>query len=270
MLSAYFDESGTHRSSKVCVVAGLVASPKRWQKVASAWQKTLDLFQLPDFHMNDCAHRTGHFRGWETEKRDLLLRRLVSLVKTVSYRVWAAVLMDDYRARFAGDKDQKGPYRFAAIGCASQLAVIARRMAGPARIPCVFEAGGKGSARAFMMFRELMRAGRSDYYRMGGLTVAPRTEMLPLQAADLHAYEVHKYLSDQLKGWDRVRGSFRELLSITEVRGHVLNGDDLEILIQNLWNEERDEDKPLPIRDFPLNQRERVRLIPPPPLGLNW
>ena len=49
MLSVYLDESGTHLGSNVCVMGGLVATPARWERLSTSWQKILDEVGISDF-----------------------------------------------------------------------------------------------------------------------------------------------------------------------------------------------------------------------------
>ena len=70
---------------------------------------------------------------------------------------------------------------------------------------------------------------------MGPLTKGNRLQMSPLQAADLHAYEVYRYFSDQMRnGRSDIRGSFRELLKIPHGGGYLLAGDKLSIMIREV------------------------------------
>lgn len=256
MLSAYFDESGTHPGSPICVVAGLVASPKQWARFTPAWLKILDDFGLPEFHMKHCAHFQGPFAKWDkatrSERRDKLFERLMPLIRrTVSYRVWTAIVMGEYRSMYPHDTEEENPYRIAAMGCASRLRWLAmQRGQNDLMIPYVFEHGGKGSAAIFRAFERLMNEGQEDFYRMSALTVANRQKFPPLQAADLHAYEVHKYFADQMAGTPRLRKSFRALLQIPETHpnqgGYLMNGKKLLALAKGLkLQDEENSDGPV-------------------------
>lgn len=44
------DESGIHSGSKVCVVAGYMASPSKWKKFDVAWRAVLTEYRVPFFH----------------------------------------------------------------------------------------------------------------------------------------------------------------------------------------------------------------------------
>ena len=92
---------------------------------------------------------------------------------------------------------------------------------------------------------------------MGALSVDDRRKVPALQAADLHAYEVHKYFSDQLNNSGRgVRKSFSSLMEIKEAGGggYLFNRDRLQEVFALLDTGQN----ALPIAVDQLNNKERV------------
>src|SRR3954467_5212291 len=139
MLSVYLDESGTHRNSRICAIGGLVATPTQWERLTSEWQKVLNEFGASDFHASDCATGGGAFKEWNKEDREKLYSRLVKLcVKRVAFRVWTAVVMDDYHQIFL-DPKEKFPYSLCALGCSSRLRWIAMKRGPGFFVPYVFD-----------------------------------------------------------------------------------------------------------------------------------
>jgi hypothetical protein len=64
MLKAYFDESGIHQGSPVCLVAGFVAKTRDCGILSSNWQQVLGEYQLPYFHANEYAKKSGPFKPY--------------------------------------------------------------------------------------------------------------------------------------------------------------------------------------------------------------
>jgi hypothetical protein len=109
--------------------------------------------------------------------------------------------------------------------------------------------------------QKLIDDGQQDFYKMSAVTFASRRGLPPLQAADLHAYEVYKYFSDQLAGTGRpTRRSFRELLSIPEAGGggYLFTLDKLQRWFQGIRAHER----PIDISVDQLNSKSMVGLTP--------
>lgn len=61
--TAFFDESGIHRGSKVTVVAGLLGDVRAWAKLDASWRTILEKFELTYFHSVDCEKGNGQFLG---------------------------------------------------------------------------------------------------------------------------------------------------------------------------------------------------------------
>jgi hypothetical protein len=241
MLSAYFDESGTHRESSICVVAGLVASPDQWDRLTRSWQRVLDSASITDFHASDCTTGGGIFRGWSPKEREQLYCRFVDIIRrAVAFRVWTAVVMDDFHLHY-DDKKEKLPYRLCAIGCGSRLRWLAMKRGSAFVIPYVFDQGEKGKWMYAAFDRLIAKRRGAYYYRMGSLAKGDRLSVLPLQAADLHAYEVYRYFADQMRtGCHEARRSFAALLTISDAGGYLMTGDNIAILNSSIGRQIRE------------------------------
>lgn len=231
MIAAYFDESGTHHSSPVFVVAGLVSTPASWECLTKDWQQALSDEGVEEFHASEFATGYGKYgedAGWGKDRRNDFYKRMTGIAaRWATGRTWTAVLMNDYRQVL-----KEGlPYALGAMGCASRICHYSKGLGGKPLVPYVFEQGGKDSGEILNEFAKLRVHERSNLYRMGLLSVGPRRDFLPLQAADLHAYEIYKYFADQFEGSGRkIRGSLWRLLELPEVGGggYLLGGKKLE------------------------------------------
>ncbi len=197
MLHAYFDESGTHSDSPIVVVAGLAAEVRQWEKFVIEWKRILCDVGLPYFHAADFSLGADPFDHLsKAEKTHLMIRLTNTIRRRVAFRVWTAIVMDDYRQLFSKDTKEEKCFGLCAFGCASRLRWLAMQKSDSYRIPYTFEHGGKGSHHAFKAFETLLDGGHYAFYRNASLTISSRLEMIPLQAADLHSYEVYKYFAD--------------------------------------------------------------------------
>jgi len=240
MLAAYFDESGTHADSKILVLAGVISPVAQWEKLTRSWERVLSENGLPAFHTVDCAHRRNAFASWDAKACDALYRRLIQLTtRHVLWRTWSAILVPDYLQFFATENHDTAryiAYGLCAATSASRVRDLAINLGHKARIPYVFERGGLGGKFAARMLQDASDE-RARAFNIGALSIDSRDNLAPLQVADLHAYEVYKYFSDQIEESNRpVRRSFKELMRISEAGGggNLLGVDKLRAVFDSL------------------------------------
>src|SRR5207302_10270039 len=85
MLTAYFDDSGTHDDSAFVLLGGLYGTDEQWEAFDIAWRAKLaaavpDKPSLRRFHMFDCQHGDGEFVGYSKPERDALIHDLRNII----------------------------------------------------------------------------------------------------------------------------------------------------------------------------------------------
>ena len=216
MLTVYLDESGT-ADSPMLVLAGYMADASKWTRFQREWRKILLEFQIPYFHMNECAHFRGPFEGWtESRRKDLLGRLAFTITTTAGWSLSCSIPMKDYNEVVPEwmRKRLVNPYFFCVWAC---FPIVFRCYRGGKisgeRIDFVFDhkAGAAGEARKILQFQRGAPLLTEDEKKaLGSVRFDDDCKVLPLQAADYLAYEVRKYR----QGWTR-----QSLLAINDVRG---------------------------------------------------
>ncbi|MBM4293841.1 MAG: DUF3800 domain-containing protein [Deltaproteobacteria bacterium] len=84
-LKGYFDDSGDEedRQHKACSLSGYIGTFDDWDKFENGWIKVLDENNIPYLHMKEFAHFRGPFekyKGKETERKELLIS-LISVIR---------------------------------------------------------------------------------------------------------------------------------------------------------------------------------------------
>ena len=164
-------------------------------------------------------------------------------------RTWTVVVMPDYRK--IAPTGRRFQYGICATGCASRLCAYSTEFPSKPLISYVFDRGDIGGPAVFAAFESVRRG--SNVHRMGMLSSGVCRLCPPLQAADLHSWEVHRYFTDQLGQKNPApRPSFLELLSIPEAGGggYVFELENLKILFDGIADEER-------FLQIPINQLNR-------------
>jgi hypothetical protein len=203
MLTAYFDDSGTSPSQNVAVVAGYMGSVAQWDRFVVAWRLMLDEFGVRVIHRTDLESFEGEFKGWTPEKRTALVKKAQKIIKDKKHTyipVGSAVIKADF--------DEIVPKRLQNhVGghygwCVTESLVLANHWAQKAKhkdpISWVFEAGTTGQSKVCEMFKRLYAIPEArKRLRINNWSFSDKS-ILPLQAADVAAYEVYKFVLNQV------------------------------------------------------------------------
>lgn len=203
LLTAYCDASGSTSPAKVFTLAGWIGDAQAWADLDNRWKGV-----LPDglraFHMREFAHCRGNFEGWsEAERRELmgeLLEILCSsrLIGSVAFsvnRAWFHHSIDPETERWIGGLIGFSITEFAAaaksfLGNVAHFQVLAPNP----QVAVVMESGDRYSGYVAGEFNNAQ-----DISPFVSFRLAPKEACVPLQAADLLAWEVAKQATERTK-----------------------------------------------------------------------
>ncbi len=215
MLYAYMDDSGTHEGSHSCVIAGYFGGVNRWKEFERRWKDVLDRNAVDEFHAREFwkhtagGEGTGKYRGWSRKKRREFMEELLGVIGcTEIYPFASGVLRSEWmrltvreRKILCGGK----PPNLASVSanpiflpfqqCVARSAIYCKP---GIRIHFVFDDDKKTSAWAPSCYQQLKALVTEEGHPeieniLGDLTFADSKIAMPLQAADLLAYEAYKY-----------------------------------------------------------------------------
>lgn len=217
MITVYFDDSGTSRNDSVAAVAGYVGAVAQWERFHTEWNNLLREFGVSQMHRADLESFYGEFVGWTPQKRDTLVNKAQRIIKHRTYvGIGNSVIKADFEQIFPPilQKFYGGPYGYCAFLCIARAVRWhgSKKISDP--LDWVFEAGTKGSAQ----FNRLMSALYADPdlrrdFRVNGWAFRSKA-VVPLQAADVLAYEMFKHVTNQIvdEGKRGTRISFNHLI----------------------------------------------------------
>jgi hypothetical protein len=198
MITAYFDESGTHGNQKVdppVLSIGCYASTgEQWALFNREWQAVLDEAGVEYFHVTTFESRFGDYAGWTNKKRIRVYAGLQGVIKRrVKKGIAACVVLRDYDELIAGEHRRKlfSPYAFATRCCFEMIGDWSRKHGLQEPVDCVFEAGAGMGGEVGDVFKRVKaknNLGSLSY----GVKKDPLKMTAPLQAADVLAYEIRK------------------------------------------------------------------------------
>jgi hypothetical protein len=198
LFSAYFDES-TGNKSPVFVVAGFLSQDALWHQFECEWKVVLGDFGITAFHAQHFAMRKKQFSGWDEPKRRRLLSALLDIIQRRAQFGFATVVHGAaFRDLFRGkDRAEVGSiYRLCCTCCFSQVGEWAQKNYQIEPIAHFFDAGNKNAGEVLNTYQEIKKRPDRVPWRLGAIVFESDEVLVPLQAADLAAYELWKWLDE--------------------------------------------------------------------------
>jgi len=198
MYSAYFDES-TGNGSPVYVVAGFLSNDALWVQFEKEWKAVLSEFKITAFHAQHFAKHKKQFLGWDEPKRQRLLSALLDIIQRRAQFGFAAVVhAAAFRDVFKGkDRIEVGSvYRLGCTCCFSQVGEWAQKNYQIEPIAHCFDAGNKNAGDVLKTYQDIKSRPDRIAWRLGPIAFESDDVLVPLQAADLAAYEIWKWLDE--------------------------------------------------------------------------
>ena len=201
MLTAYYDESGTHDASPINVLAGLCGDVSECARFEREWNKVLRGVNIPYVHAKSMHHRQKIFKNWTGEKIENLHNQLMYVIqehkglmitKTI-LSVKGFDLVYKTPPRESTERlDSK--YALCVRSCLHFIANLAfdRDDENPVA-NFVLEDGHRNAGDAVRVWKEVRADRRLPWTQaVGALSFAGKSGNPLLQAADLLAYSIFK------------------------------------------------------------------------------
>jgi hypothetical protein len=227
-LSAYLDETGHSRDErqKFVGIAGLIAPVASWETFERKWKATLEIFKLPYFHMKEYAHSAQTFKGWEGKeaKRQKLFGKLMMHMETTYLLPFGAIIpMKDFRSFKKEQQDYfHDPYFlcFQSLVAACSSILEFRKVPDEEKVALIFSDQVEFRNRALQIYKNVETA--NFYVRRSTPPIfKDMREIVPLQAADIIAYEMHKEFERQLNRPNaEPRYGYQRIVKMSNRAGH--------------------------------------------------
>lgn len=205
MIRGYFDDSGTHGNSHVVVMAGLFGYPNQWDYLSQLWAKKLadpcpGKEPLPRFHMAACQAADEEFLGWKRLECEYLVDELIEIIgKTGIHGFGCSIPRKAYEELITGDRRRASgdPETACIINCFVRFVDFARFSHPTDAIAFIFDDRPQQKSNVEKLWN-VYKGAQNGRPEIVSATFGSSKKLLPLQAADLLAWEVYQDALDVL------------------------------------------------------------------------
>jgi hypothetical protein len=246
VLTAYFDDSGTHAGSPVVSTGGLYGNDSQWETLEREWKAILDSPgdgwpRLRRFHMYDCVHGEGEFFGHTLGARDHLIYKFrQTILKAGLHGYSMAVSGPDWDRLVAGvHRDAWGDgERFSVLQCFLRTLDWASRESVETEAAFVFDdrpQRREANERVFRIYQNFS-AERGLHPKPVGIAFLNSEKTIPLQAADMFAWESNRFSLQWLREGNKavLRAHFRRFLETRRFQMQCASSAQIEEMINKL------------------------------------
>jgi Protein of unknown function (DUF3800) len=204
VLKTYMDESGTHDESPVVTVGAYIARPEEWKNWTRDWNRQKRRVPparkpIKVFHAVDCANREGEFEGWTRPERDAFVIDLLPVLPRYSLVGCAiGIHMQSFNDAMKSHPELKEMFGTPYTACFQWVVQTVVNMLdayGSDQRIGFFHECNDYTQEAVMAF-EWVRKHRLRGRKAISLSFGGKEDYVPLQAADVLAYESNHLLRD--------------------------------------------------------------------------
>ncbi|MBZ5533025.1 MAG: DUF3800 domain-containing protein [Acidobacteriia bacterium] len=218
VLTAFLDES---YDKEIFVVAGFFSYEDDWRRLEKRWKATLRENRIKRFHAADCNSGFGEFSGWTAKRRTGLMKRLLRfIVEQEMYGIYSGVVQPAFRAEFRIRTDDEA-YPLCLQHCLEIIGEKTVRLPATEKVKIIVDSSRFASKGADVFHFMKTKRGWQHGTRLHSITFSSWREFIPLQCADLMAYETFKMLRrTEVEPHRSERKSFSVLARLPIFGGH--------------------------------------------------
>ena len=204
---AYCDESEAPRIPRVYMVSGYLGSSLAWYDLRCRWQSALKEEGLltTGFHMYECeSGDSPPYDAMDLDVRRHLQRRFIDIIRDTQLWGFACAIELQYYNKIIDKiklsrRNHYDPYYLAFQYIVEEMSLALNDGGIPKGevISFIFDQNQKHQDKAKDLYDSIKRSETLTYiHRLGSLTFDSRLCQLPLQAADIWAYESMKHIRE--------------------------------------------------------------------------
>ncbi len=222
LAEAYFDETNTHKGAERLCVGGYIFHKEDAEEQAMRWADLLGKWNLPYFHMVDCAHNCGAFSHLDKTECDMAAREAIQIIKgTASAGIGVTVLESEYLEIVPASKSFGSAYDTCARDVITGVASWIENTGFEGYMHYYFEEGTDTESNASFCILQMVRdkeIRKESCY--DGHSFVSKIRSPGVQAADILAWHVGQACKRALQGRP-MRKDFDSLCEIPHKVVHI-------------------------------------------------
>lgn len=217
---------------KTFVVGGFLAQERIWTKVQNRWNACNRFYGVSHFHATEVNCRDGEYRGWADSKRNSYSKRMLRILGDqgdklcavscgIRSRDYAKIISETGRSKWGS------PYTVAFKTCVTMIADLMGGLPPDYRFSIIL-ARSQFQSEALEAF-DIMTSLKhwKGHSRLVTCTPADPLDIIPLQPADLMAYETFRLMHSLGMKARRVRHSLNILFPQNVLLNHFWDAEHL-------------------------------------------
>mgnify|MGYP003385252209 CR=1 FL=1 len=235
MLVGYVDDSGSHENEYAFVLAGFISTTERWINFSDEWDALSRQYpQTLDFKMKVAERLKGGGTYWGDgtddeliERRDTKVQALAALIKKHAiYRISAGTDWHNYRAIAKGrvPPEVDSPYFFLYHELIATVANYLAASGESEKIEFIFDQQGSIGDISRSWFSTLIATLPPSARNIitGTPSFKTDTDVLPLKAADMLAWQMRRYVEDiEISSVTEIRPALAALLELPHIHANI-------------------------------------------------
>jgi len=219
LLKFYADES---YNGKAFSFGGWLAEERTWNRIESQWRMRIQYEQrkhgkFDRYHASDCANRKRDYDNWTNTEQIQHVRKLLSIITRRHMDIvgiCSGINLSALKETFDGERDPLvGAYNLAVRRLMILIHRALKKDAGH-RVAIIHDRTQGYDGVIVDAFNTMLNDPSVPHYKKLFTTIAPMgwEDCIPLQPADLIAYEGFKAISGDLNSTARMRKSMEKLV----------------------------------------------------------
>jgi len=234
---ANIDESGTHIGASHTAVSSVLGSARTWQDLAPLWQDVLNKYAIAYFHATEFNCGTGQCASLSQQERIACVKELISIASNCDLEYVAYVIEEKVfgSATRMYTNLNLSVYDYLLSTCICDLEIRGELEDSVAMYVFIEDGCPLSKNLSKLLMKAASMRPRRSFKVIGHISHENKKKYVPLQVADIIAYESFKYFQNSSQEPSRpIRLSFEKIIKGNPLRPYLIGEDWLNLDLEKV------------------------------------